>query len=110
MEAAEPALQIGSPPKRVADEMQGEAIADLFKDGRWDGKKMVRSFARMGTLKDEDIRKETSEEVSLNVQACVHVSAASSDQAIVPFTLGLNGGLPTGREDRDPVATPFDRR
>ena len=50
--------------RRGSDDMEGEAIADLFKDGRWDSKKMVRSFARMGTLKDEDIRKETSEEVS----------------------------------------------
>ena len=50
--------------RRGSDEMEGEAIADLFKDGRWDSKKMVRSFARLGTLKDEDIRKETSDEVS----------------------------------------------
>ncbi|KAI0711173.1 phosphatases II [Cerioporus squamosus] len=48
--------------RKGGDEMEGEAIADLFKDGRWDGKKMVRSFARMAPLKDEDIRKETSEE------------------------------------------------
>ncbi|RDX54610.1 phosphatases II [Lentinus brumalis] len=48
--------------RKGADKMEGEDIADLFKDGRWDGKKMVRSFARMGPLKDEDVRKETSEE------------------------------------------------
>ncbi|TBU59352.1 phosphatases II [Dichomitus squalens] len=48
--------------KPHADEMDGLALGDLFKDGRWDSNKMVRSFARMSTLKDEDIRKETSEE------------------------------------------------
>ncbi|PIL27597.1 hypothetical protein GSI_10748 [Ganoderma sinense ZZ0214-1] len=48
--------------RKGAEEMGGEAITDLFKDDRWDGQKMVRSFARMSTLKDEDVRKEVSEE------------------------------------------------
>ena len=51
--------------RKGSGEMENEALEELFKDGRWDGKKMVRSFARMGTLKDEDRQKETTEEVSV---------------------------------------------
>ncbi|KAI0777771.1 phosphatases II [Trametes elegans] len=47
--------------RKGADEMGGERFADLFREGKFDGKKMVRSFARMGTLRDEDIRREESE-------------------------------------------------
>jgi phosphatidylinositol-3,4,5-trisphosphate 3-phosphatase/dual-specificity protein phosphatase PTEN len=35
-------------------------LRDMFKDGKWDGKKMVRSFARMGNVEGKK-RKETSE-------------------------------------------------
>ncbi|KAI0746880.1 phosphatases II [Daedaleopsis nitida] len=48
--------------RKGSGEMESEALEELFKDGRWDGKKMVRSFARMGTLKDEDVKKETTDE------------------------------------------------
>ncbi|KAI0764871.1 phosphatases II [Fomes fomentarius] len=47
--------------RRGANERDGEEIGDLFKEGKWDSKKMVRSFARMGTLQDDDVRKETTE-------------------------------------------------
>ena len=50
--------------RKGASEMEGEgSISELFEDGRWDSKKMVRSFARMGTLKEEDVRKESTGEV-----------------------------------------------
>ena len=64
------------------DVMGGEAIADLFKDDRWDGQKMVRSFARMGTLKDEDVRKDVSEEVSAK---CRDVDARLASMAAFAF-------------------------
>ncbi|KAI0711274.1 phosphatases II [Earliella scabrosa] len=49
--------------RKGASEMEGEgSISELFEDGRWDSKKMVRSFARMGTLKEEDVRKESTSE------------------------------------------------
>ncbi|KAI1798117.1 phosphatases II [Ganoderma leucocontextum] len=48
--------------RKGANDMGGEAIMDLFEDDRWDSKKMVQSFARMSTVKDEDIRKEASDE------------------------------------------------
>ncbi|KAI0674415.1 phosphatases II [Trametes maxima] len=47
--------------RRGADHMNGEAFTDLFREGRFDSKKMVRSFARMGPLRDEDIQKGESE-------------------------------------------------
>ncbi|TFY77592.1 hypothetical protein EWM64_g6420 [Hericium alpestre] len=33
-----------------------EHIGDIFKDERWDAKKMVRSFARLGVVADEDVQ------------------------------------------------------
>lgn len=47
--------------RKGADKMEGEAFADLFDEGRFDSIKMVRSFARMGTFSDEDIRKDADE-------------------------------------------------
>ncbi len=49
---------------------QNEYIDNLFEDlyderRTWDTKKMVRSFARMGMLQDEDVRKEMTEKVSI---------------------------------------------
>ncbi|KAI0360584.1 phosphatases II [Trametes cingulata] len=46
--------------RKGAEQMEGQTFADLFKEGRFDSKKMVRSFARMGTLRDGDIQKEES--------------------------------------------------
>ncbi|KAI0635264.1 phosphatases II [Trametes polyzona] len=48
--------------RRGADQMDGQTFADLFREGKFDSKKMVRSFARMGTLRDEDIQKEQGED------------------------------------------------
>ncbi|KAL7284123.1 hypothetical protein ACG7TL_001404 [Trametes sanguinea] len=39
----------------------GQTFADLIKEGKFDRKKMVRSIARMGPLRDEDIQKQYSE-------------------------------------------------
>ncbi|KAI0336859.1 phosphatases II [Cubamyces sp. BRFM 1775] len=47
--------------RRRADQIEGQTFADLVRKGKFDSKKMVRSFARMGTLRDEDIQKEESE-------------------------------------------------
>ncbi|KAH9852533.1 phosphatases II [Lenzites betulinus] len=44
------------------DHMEGETFADLFREGKFDSKKMVRSFARMGTLQDEDVQKDADED------------------------------------------------
>ncbi len=57
--------------RRGANGIDGEEIGDLFSEGKWDSKKMVRSFARMGTLQDEDVRKETTEKVSIGQMAPV---------------------------------------
>ncbi|KAH9896956.1 phosphatases II [Cubamyces lactineus] len=46
--------------RKGADQIEGQAFADLVRKGEFDSKKMVRSFARMGTLRDEDIQKEES--------------------------------------------------
>ncbi|KAL1943919.1 hypothetical protein VTO73DRAFT_3737 [Trametes versicolor] len=48
--------------RKGADKMEGETFADLFNEGKFDGSKMVRSFARMGTFSDEDIRKDADED------------------------------------------------
>ncbi|CDO74848.1 hypothetical protein BN946_scf184280.g8 [Trametes cinnabarina] len=46
--------------RKGADQMPGgQTFADLIKEGKFDGKKMVRSFARMGPLGDEDIQKQS---------------------------------------------------
>ncbi|KAI0827036.1 phosphatases II [Trametes gibbosa] len=45
-----------------ADHMEGQTFADLFQEARFDSQKMVRSFARMGTLRDEDVRKDADED------------------------------------------------
>ena len=62
--------------RKGAEEMDGEVIADVFKDDRWDGKKMVWSFARMSTLKVEDIRKDVSERVSVRSSTSRRVLAS----------------------------------
>ena len=41
-----------------------EALRDVFKDGRWDKGRMVRSFARLGVARSEDYREEETEMVS----------------------------------------------
>ncbi|KAI0659244.1 phosphatases II [Cubamyces menziesii] len=46
--------------RKGADQIEGQAFADLVREGKFDSRKMVRSFARMGTLRDEDIQKEES--------------------------------------------------
>lgn len=52
--------------RRPGSEQDGEAVLeDVFKDGRWDKEKMVRPFARLGVVRDEDYRKEETEMVSL---------------------------------------------
>ncbi|KAJ3825816.1 phosphatases II [Lentinula raphanica] len=39
-----------------------EILNELFSDGRWDNKKMVRSFARMGAVGEESVIKNKTEE------------------------------------------------
>ncbi|KAI8986888.1 phosphatases II [Trametes punicea] len=47
--------------RKDADQMDGHTFADLMKEGKFDRKKMIKSFARMGTLRDEDFQREDSE-------------------------------------------------
>ena len=74
--------------RKGSDEMDGASIGDLFVDGKWDSKKMVRSFARMGPVRDEDIKKETSDEVRV---ARVH-TMCSADSNNVPLWLTHSTG------------------
>lgn len=48
--------------KRGADHMNEEALAHLFKDGKWDKSKMIRSFARLGDV-GEKVEKIDDEKV-----------------------------------------------
>ena len=49
--------------KKGSDHMGTEAINQLFEDGNWDKEKMVRSFARLGTLGDDAVSKGGNEKV-----------------------------------------------
>lgn len=42
-----------------------EEVGKVFEDGKWDTKKMVRSFARLGPIGDDAVVKTESEKVSL---------------------------------------------
>ena len=54
--------------RRPGSECVGEeALADVFKDGKWDKGKMVRPFARLGVVRDEDYRKEDTAMVSFQL-------------------------------------------
>ncbi|KAJ3782813.1 phosphatases II [Lentinula aff. detonsa] len=44
------------------DHFGKEILSGLFSDGRWDNKKMVRSFARMGAVGEQSITKDKTEE------------------------------------------------
>lgn len=44
------------------------ALGDVFEDGRWDDRKMVRSFARLGTAREPALQKEVPRTVR---HACV---------------------------------------
>lgn len=44
--------------RRGAEEMEGKELSELFRDGRWDRTKMVRSFARLGLAKSGGVQKE----------------------------------------------------
>ncbi|KAJ4468784.1 phosphatases II [Lentinula aciculospora] len=44
------------------DHFGKEILGELFTDGRWDNKKMVRSFARMGALGERSVVKHKTEE------------------------------------------------
>lgn len=51
--------------RRQGSEHDGEEeLQDVFKDALWDKGKMVRPFARLGVVRDEDYRKEDTEMVS----------------------------------------------
>ncbi|KAJ7593470.1 phosphatases II [Mycena floridula] len=40
------------------DHIEQESVASMFKDGKWDSEKMVRSFARIGALDGKTVTKE----------------------------------------------------
>ncbi|TFK49457.1 hypothetical protein OE88DRAFT_1633023 [Heliocybe sulcata] len=44
-------------------ETEGKELSELFKDGKWDQVKMVRSFARLGLPKPEEVKKEEDEKI-----------------------------------------------
>jgi phosphatidylinositol-3,4,5-trisphosphate 3-phosphatase/dual-specificity protein phosphatase PTEN len=49
--------------KHGSEHGEGEELADLFTDQRWDKGKMVRSFARMGAVGVSSIQRENLEQV-----------------------------------------------
>lgn len=50
--------------KPGSEHQPGQELAQLFADAKWDKGKMVRSFARLGTIREDAIRKEESSRVS----------------------------------------------
>ncbi|KAF9068857.1 hypothetical protein BDP27DRAFT_1383426 [Rhodocollybia butyracea] len=44
------------------DHFGKELLSEMFNDGRWDNKKMVRSFARLGAVGDQSVVKGETEE------------------------------------------------
>lgn len=53
--------------RKGSGDMGTDELNDLFKDGKWDKGKMVRSFARMGATGDDAITKTETENVSVLV-------------------------------------------
>ncbi|KAJ7637102.1 hypothetical protein FB45DRAFT_989334 [Roridomyces roridus] len=52
--------------RKGSESMDGHELRETFDDkGKWDGKKMVRSFARLGATGDEDSKKTTTEDGKL---------------------------------------------
>lgn len=47
--------------KKGSDQMDNEKLAELFKSDKWDKSKMVRSFARLGTVGQDSITHEETE-------------------------------------------------
>lgn len=58
-----------------SEHAEGEELADLFADQRWDNDKMVRSFARMGSTSDATIEQDDSEKVTLRTCAVKFIKA-----------------------------------
>ena len=50
--------------KRGSEHQGEEDLADVFKTGRWDKEKMVRSFARLGAVEKEVEGKAAADKVS----------------------------------------------
>ncbi|KAF4581672.1 Telomerase protein component 1 [Pleurotus pulmonarius] len=51
--------------RKVGSEHMGEEeLGKIFEDGKWDDKKMVRSFARMGTTEEHATTKEGEEKIT----------------------------------------------
>ena len=61
--------------KSESDHMGEDALADVFKTGKWDEKKMVRSFARMGT--SDGARSEETKELG---KVITHVMEPLTDE------------------------------
>ncbi|KII91188.1 hypothetical protein PLICRDRAFT_156068 [Plicaturopsis crispa FD-325 SS-3] len=47
--------------KKGSEHRDAEELSDVFADDKWDGSKMVRSFARLGAVGDASVQKEASE-------------------------------------------------
>lgn len=47
--------------RKGSEQMDGEALEDIFKDGKWDKGKMVRSFARLGAVEGDAIQKKEAQ-------------------------------------------------
>lgn len=50
--------------KAGTEHMEGSSFADLFKSGRYDQDKMVRSFARLGAIESDAVGREEDTEVN----------------------------------------------
>ncbi|KIY71806.1 hypothetical protein CYLTODRAFT_418520 [Cylindrobasidium torrendii FP15055 ss-10] len=54
---------LGRRKKGTEHNKDGEAITELFKDEKWDGGKMVKSFARMGAFDEDGVVKSEDKEL-----------------------------------------------
>ncbi|OBZ78147.1 Phosphatidylinositol 3,4,5-trisphosphate 3-phosphatase and dual-specificity protein phosphatase PTEN [Grifola frondosa] len=49
------------------DHLEGDALMDVFQDGKWDSSKMVRSFARLGVVGEGTVQTEEPEDGKITV-------------------------------------------
>lgn len=65
--------------RKGSDHIQDEVLSEMFKDGKWDSKKMVRSFARMGAMENGSVVKNETEKVGCNARATFEANADLHD-------------------------------
>lgn len=88
------------------DHFGKEMLTELFNDGRWDNKKMVRSFARMGATGEPAVVKSETEEV-MSFSICRIYSVLTHDDRVarLEYTPYIHCQKPTGRVSRTILKT-----